>query len=45
MRQFVSEVPDKVYQQIKEFGNTPVLELEENKYITDVFGGRVKRLD
>ncbi len=41
MRQFVSEVPDKVYQQIKEFGNTPVKQM---RLINDDFVGHIDRL-
>lgn len=41
MRQFVSEVPDKVYQQIKEFGNTPVKQMQ---LLNDDFVGRIDRL-
>lgn len=41
MRQFVSEVPDKVYQQIKEFGNTPVKQMQ---LLNDDFVGRIEKL-
>ncbi|SES14775.1 ADP-ribose pyrophosphatase YjhB, NUDIX family [Butyrivibrio fibrisolvens] len=41
MRQFVSEVPDRVYQQIKEFGNTPVKQM---RLINDDFVGHIDRL-
>lgn len=41
VRQFVSKVPDKVYQQIKEFSNAP---LKQMRLINDDFSGHIEKL-